>query len=137
MDKAKDKTLYKKVKEEVYKKNPVHGAYRSMQVVKEYKSQGGTFKNTNNKPLTRWLDEQWIAIKPYITTGSKVPCGSPIVRQHSACRPSRRVSKQTPQTIQETLTKHSREDILKAINKKNKDPHNTTLNWHTLKLTKR
>ena len=137
MDKAKDKKLYEKVKKEVYEKNPVHGAFRSMKVIKEYKAQGGTFKNTNDKPLTRWQDEKWIAVKPYLTTGEKVPCGSPIVRQESACRPSRKVSKDTPKTIDELLKIHKREDIIKAINKKNKDPHNTILNWSSLKLTKK
>lgn len=137
MDKAKNKTLYKKAKDEVYKKNPTHSAYRSMQVVKKYKSLGGKFETTEKKPLSRWLDEKWLAVKPYLTTGAEVPCGSPSVRQQSACRPSRKVSKDTPKTIDELLKIHKREDILKAINKKNKDPHNTTLNWNTLKLTKR
>ena len=61
-----DKSLYEKIKKSVYKKNPIHSAYRSGAVVKEYKkvfaSKYGSAKSPykggpkpKNSGLSRWL----------------------------------------------------------------------------------
>ena len=51
--------LYEQVKHEIYKKNPVHSAYRSALLVKTYKERGGTYKGKENKSsgLNRWFSE--------------------------------------------------------------------------------
>ena len=51
--------LYEQVKNEIYKKNPVHSAYRSALLVKTYKERGGTYKGKENKSsgLNRWFSE--------------------------------------------------------------------------------
>ena len=43
----------------LYKKNPVHSAYRSSLLVKTYKERGGTYKGKENKSsgLNRWFSE--------------------------------------------------------------------------------
>ena len=51
--------LYEQVKNEIYKKNPVHSAYRSALLVNTYKERGGTYKGKENKSsgLNRWFRE--------------------------------------------------------------------------------
>ena len=53
--------LYEQVKNEIYKKNPVHSAYRSALLVKTYKERGGTYKGKENKSsgLNLWFDSKW------------------------------------------------------------------------------
>ena len=51
--------LYNRVKEEIYKKYPVHSAYRSGLIVKTYKQLGGEYsgKKNKNEGLSRWYLE--------------------------------------------------------------------------------
>lgn len=94
---------YKKVIEHVKKQvKRWPSAYASGIVVQQYKrimaSKGKqAYLQTNKKPLLkRWFNEKWVNIK----TGK--PCGS--VRSskyYPTCRPSIRVSRDTPRTIKE------------------------------------
>ena len=43
MPEPKNKKLYEKVKDEIYKEYPKHSAYRSGLLVKEYKKRGGEY----------------------------------------------------------------------------------------------
>ena len=54
-----NKKLYEQVKNEIYKKNPIHSAYRSSLLVKTYKERGGTYlgKKNDNTGLTKWHKE--------------------------------------------------------------------------------
>lgn len=87
-------------------------AYSSSQLVKEYKAKGGTYtKNTRSaRKLTgigRWHAEKWIDVcmLPEI-----VPCGRSSIRSKTRkefpyCRPSVRISSNTPKTYLE-LSRH-------------------------------
>jgi hypothetical protein len=83
--------LYKKVKEyinTIYLKN---SAYRSMAYIKEYKKRGGRFEEDGKaKNLKRWQDEKWKDVNPNATKTS-----------YPVYRPTVRVNKKTPTTVQE------------------------------------
>jgi hypothetical protein len=86
-----DPKLYKKVKKHIntiYLKN---SAYRSMAYIKEYKRRGGQFVNDGKaQNLKRWQKEKWKDVNPNATKKS-----------YPVYRPTVRVSKKTPTTVQE------------------------------------
>lgn len=94
-----DPELYGLVKEYadlVYKKP---SAYKSGFIVKTYKSLGGTYSEDNEpKKLKQWFEERWADI------GQK---------DYPVLRPSIRVNKSTPLTVQEIDPKNLKEQILK------------------------
>ena len=104
----KDKQLYEQVKkqaDQIYKK---HSAYKSGFIVKTYKSLGGEYID-NNKPkaLKRWFREEWRDI------GNK---------DYPVYRPTKRINKSTPLTIQEIDTNNLKKQIkLKQKIKGNKN----------------
>ena len=104
-----NKELYEKVKKEIYSKNPIHSAYRSAQIVKEYKNRGGKYKGKENNVsgLNRWFKEEWKNQRG--ETGYK--------NKSDVYRPTIRVTKDTPVTFKE-LTK---EEIKKAMLEKTKE----------------
>lgn len=90
--KPTNQALYDKVKAKVYKKNPKHSAYRSSQVVKEYKEAGGKYSGSKAKGgLTRWHKEKW--------TNQRGKTG--YQKKGDYYRPSKRVSSKTPATHKE------------------------------------
>jgi len=113
-------------------------AYRSMAIVRQYKQMGGTYKkNANTKPqgVSRWLKEQWIQVIPFIDHKQKIPCGSSRRRKH-ACRPSLRISKSTPITIQEVIKKHGKQKIKQLASKKKANTEKSRVNWVKGKIKK-
>ncbi len=87
--------LYDQVKAEVVRKNPKHSAYRSAQIVREYKSRGGGYsgkKPTAKKGgnLVAWFKEDWRTEK-----GKKT-----YKEGGSIFRPTKRINKDTPSTMQ-------------------------------------
>ena len=138
-EKIKNKSLYRKVKEEILNKYPKHSAYRSMLIIKEYKKRGGEIDEKKEKKsgLNRWLKEEWVNVYAYLKENKKISCGKNEYIKKSACRPLTKISQKTPITINELLKLHSKESILKAIEKKNKDPQNTIMNWKTLTVKKK
>ena len=95
-----DKKLYARVKRRVYTRMPKHSAYRSGQLVQQYKAAfrkkhgprkrpyaGGTVA----KPLRRWFKEKWTNQKGSIGYSKK----------SDVYRPTKRVSKKTPKTFAE------------------------------------
>ena len=92
--------LYEQVKKEIIAKNPVHSAYRSGAIVKEYKKRGGTYTGTKPKKsgLTRWFEEDW-----------KNQSGKyGYQKKDDIYRPTVRVTSQTPITMSELTDKEKK-----------------------------
>jgi len=100
----KNKKLYNKIKQKLYKENPIHSAYRSGILVQRYKK---TFKlkyprienaylgqTSKTKGLSRWFKEDWKSDTGKYKYTSK----------SSVYRPTKRITKKTPKTFSE-LTK--------------------------------
>ena len=94
-----DKDLYNYVKSEadkIYKKS---SAYKSGYIVKRYKELGGRYKNDDKeKKLKRWFSEEWTDI------GNK---------EYPVFRPTVRVNKNTPLTINEIDKRNLKNQIKK------------------------
>ena len=69
---------------------------------------------------------------PLLKEGKIIECGDKN-KETKACRPSIRVNKDTPITIQELLELHSVDDIIKAAEKKNADMDGRLM-WKDLKF---
>ncbi len=87
MSKPSNINLYNKIKQEaesIYKKP---SSYKSGWIVKEYKRRGGKYKGTKtDNGLTRWFLEDWKDV------GNK---------DYPVYRPTKRINKETPLTINE------------------------------------
>jgi hypothetical protein len=93
--------LYSRVKSEAKRKFKIFpSAYASAWIVKEYKKRGGTYtgKKSKRKGIARWMREKW-------TTQDGSPCGSKKFKGVKKCRPTVRISKETPVTWQELKAK--------------------------------
>lgn len=96
-------SLYARAKAEVYAKYERPGAYRSLAVVKKYKSLGGHYSgNKASGGLTRWEKEKWRA------PGGKKDFNH---RKPGVFRPTVKVSKKTPKLLQNV----SKKDRAKAV----------------------
>lgn len=90
-------TLYAKVKKEADKTYAVPSAYKSGWIVKTYKSLGGKYKNDKRpRSLHRWFREKWVDI------GHK---------NYPVYRPTRRISKKTPLTVDEIDPRQATQQI--------------------------
>ena len=93
-----DPILYKKVKDEIYKKITKHSAYRSGIVVQTYKKRfidkhgpnksPYTGKKTHKKGLKRWFKEKWVNQRGEVRYKHK----------SDIYRPSKRITRRTPLT---------------------------------------
>mgnify|MGYP003660448799 CR=1 FL=1 len=109
-NRPKDEKMYNRIKASVYKANPKHSAYRSGQIVKQYKAAfkkkyGSKSPYTGNKAkgsLTRWYREEWRTEK-----GKKTYKAGGVI-----FRPTKRISKKTPATMSE-LTKKQKAAAIK------------------------
>ena len=74
--------LYEQVKNEIYKKNPVHSTYRSALLVKTYKERGGTYKGKENKSsgLNLWFDSKWRNQRGKKVTNTSRTCIAQLLR---------------------------------------------------------
>ena len=92
-----DQRLYDRIKKKIYKQYPIHSAYRSGMVVKEYKKAfkgpGSPYKGAkpNLTGLTRWFKEDWKSDTGKYGYTSK----------SSVYRPTHRVTSKTPLTFKE------------------------------------
>jgi hypothetical protein len=96
--------LYNYVKSLANKKfKSPSGIYRSAWIVKEYKKRGGIYTGIKNKNtgLTRWFREKWIDLNNH-----NKKCGSSNTKLYPLCRPTIRITKNTPKIFQE-LSKRS------------------------------
>ena len=110
-----DRKLYAAVKrraDEVFSKRTfgasggaAPSAYKSGWIVKTYKTEGGRYAGGHDAAsgLSRWFREKWIDVNRR-AGGSYKSCGRRRASsggKYPLCRPSRRVSAQTPRTLQE------------------------------------
>lgn len=99
--------LYEKVKEEVMKKNPKHSAYRSMQIVKEYKKEGGEYDDNNERNTTKWLGQNWSSVNDYYHNDEIVKCGNSDTKgkfgEYPLCRPLSIIKKLTKKQMKEMI----------------------------------
>ena len=125
--------LYKKAKQmadSVYKR---HSAYKSMFIQKKYQELGGKYSGSKNtKGVTRWNKEKWIQVVPFLLEGKRVACGEG--ENPKGCRPSVRVDKETPMTIQELVKKHGKANLVKVAKQKRSDM-DRRVNWENLKIS--
>ena len=93
MSEPTNKTLYEKITARVKKRIPKHSAYRSGQIVKEYKEAGGKYsgKKNDKKGLGRWFKEKWTNQRG----------GSGYKKKGDIYRPTKRITKDTPTTHKE------------------------------------
>ena len=97
MSKPANMELYNRIKNKIFKENPINSAFRSGLVVKQYKEQGGTYVGTKPKDgLTRWFKEEWKDV------GGK---------EYPVFRPTKRISKDTPLLAKEIDKKNLQEQI--------------------------
>jgi hypothetical protein len=86
--------LYKEVKDKIMKSYKKNSAFASGAIVKEYKRQGGKYKEDGKpKNLSRWFDEKWIDVNPIlgVTNDSAYP----------VFRPTKKVNSNTPTLLQD------------------------------------
>jgi len=106
MPEPTNKKLYSKAKAKY--SSMKHSAYRSGLIVKEYKKLGGTYsgEKPKKKGLSRWFKEDWRTEKGKKTykEGGKI------------FRPTKRITKDTPTTMNELTSKQKK----KAIEEKKK-----------------
>lgn len=129
-DNVINKDIYKYVKKLADKKfKSKTGIYKSSWIVKEYKKRGGKYKNKikNKSGLYRWYKEKWVDLnRPIKNASGKIigyeSCGRKNIKKNQnypLCRPTYKISKDTPITYKE-LTKKS---ISKAKREKKKIKH--------------
>jgi len=122
-----DQKLYARVIVEAKKKFLVwRSAYASGWVVRTYKERGGRYQSTGAKgPLDRWYREQWVDVCHYAKTKTIKPCG----RKRAAwdddypyCRPLKRITPQTPVTLDELVAKEGLRGIRQRCEEKKRSP---------------
>jgi len=108
-----DKELYERIKKKIYEKYPVHSAYRSMMIVKEYKKAGGKYRGEKGEMnIEKWLGQKWSSVNDYYHTGEIVACGASDTKkkfgEYALCRPLA------------IIKSMNREQMKELINEKNK-----------------
>lgn len=127
-DKYLNKAIYRKAKALADKTYERHSAYKSMFLTKKYLELGGKYKTPKKESkLSRWREEKWIKILPYLLEGKEVVCGSGGKDKHS-CRPLKRINKDTPMTISELIKKHGKRKLVSLAKKKAKNM-DIRINW--------
>jgi hypothetical protein len=105
MPEPANKELYAKAKAAI---NQTYGtktsAYRSMALIKKYKSMGGTYRDDGgSKKTTRWRKEKWVDLNQPKEGGGYHVCGHKNTQnnKYPLCRPSKTVSSETPKKYQD------------------------------------
>ena len=132
-DNVVNPSLYRKARkiaDEKYKKN---SAYKSMFLVSQYKKLGGTYRGEKTtKGVSRWNKEKWIQVVPFLLEGKRIACG--FGDGGKGCRPSVRIDKDTPMTIQELIKKHGKKALIEVAQKKRADM-DRRVNWANLTIS--
>ena len=125
-----DPDLYKKAVSKVTRSYGTQtSAYRSMAIVKAYKALGGRYsKKKKGTDLARWRKERWIQVVPYVSNQRVKKCGSSDRRRH-ACRPLIRVTKSTPITLGEAVSRHGKSAVEKLARKKRAGSEKIRIDW--------
>lgn len=96
--------LYEEVKDFIMSKYKKNSAFASGAIVKEYKRRGGKYTGNKEKAdLTRWFKEEWIDINPLLKKKDK--------KAYPVFRPTIRVDRETPATLQEIPKKRLEEQF--------------------------
>lgn len=124
----KNSTAYKKAKREADQKYEKHSAYKSMYISKRYKELGGTYKDNTKKDtkLSTWRKERWVVVEPYLKEGKKIACGSEKAPNIHSCRPTKRINKNTPTTLDSLIELHGKKKLLELVALKKKGKR---INW--------
>lgn len=124
----KNSTAYKKAKRDADKKYEKHSAYKSMYISKRYKELGGTYKDNTKKDtkLSTWRKERWVVVEPYLKEGKKIACGSEKAPNVHSCRPTKRINKDTPTTLDSLIELHGKKKLLELVALKKKGKR---INW--------
>jgi hypothetical protein len=99
-----NKELYAKAKAIINQKYGTNtSAYRSMALVKKYKSMGGTYRDDGgSRKTTRWLNEKWVNLNAKKEGGGYEECGTRSKDgKYPLCRPSVTVSSDSPKKYQD------------------------------------
>lgn len=124
-----NKKIYLTAISNVYPKYKRPSLYRSMALQKEYIRLGGKYRGEKKQSGKKWLDEKWIQVVPFLESQKKIKCGEGL--DSKSCRPTIRVDKKTPITIDELIKKHGKAKLL-AFAKKKKANMDLRANWNTL-----
>jgi hypothetical protein len=127
LPKPSDLTLYNYVKKLADKKfASKSGIYKSSWIVREYKKRGGKYTTKKSRKLIglrRWYKEKWVDLNRPIKSHGKIidyeECGresAKINSNYPLCRPSIKVTADTPKTYKEI----SEKSIEKAKKEKKK-----------------
>lgn len=139
--KPRDPALYDRVKASLYEKQPAHSAYRSMRLQQLYKdayakahgSAADAYigrKPSRSSGTQRWLREQWINVKAFVTRRKVLPCGrSKDTGPYPACRPLRRVNRHTPVTVTDVIHSRGVRGVLRTVRQKERVRSRRHLLW--------
>ncbi len=124
----KNSTAYKKAKRDADKKYEKHSAYKSMYISKRYKELGGEYKDNTKKDtkLSTWRKERWVVVEPYLKEGKKIACGSVKAPNIHSCRPTKRINKDTPTTLDSLIELYGKKKLLELVALKKKGKR---INW--------
>uniref|UniRef100_A0A6C0AY49 DUF5872 domain-containing protein n=1 Tax=viral metagenome TaxID=1070528 RepID=A0A6C0AY49_9ZZZZ len=124
--------LYNSLKNKIKKRSKVWpSAYASGQLVREYKSKGGTYKCAGKNAfsfyrcsfgsLDRWFKEKWVDVCKPKKNGKYQTCGRSKSnrKKYPYCRPLKRINSQTPKTVGEI----SRSKLKQMCKSKRKNPY--------------
>jgi hypothetical protein len=129
-----DTDLYDEVRAEAKRRFRVWpSAYASGWLVRTYKARGGRYAGGRSerspkkkKPtgIDRWFREKWVDACYFLETGKKRPCGRERSdeKNYPYCRPSVRVSRGTPLTLDEFLEKNGEDALARVCRRKRKSP---------------
>lgn len=98
------KEIYAKAKAIINQKYGTNtSAYRSMAIVKKYKSMGGKYRDDGgSRKTTRWLNEKWVNLNAPKEGGGYEECGKRSKDgKYPLCRPSKTVNSETPKKYQD------------------------------------
>ena len=123
MSKPKNMRLYIRTKQAIKREYKTKGkawpsVIGSVELSRRYKALGGKYigKKPVSSGLTRWFQEKWINICKY---PNKQFCGRTNMKnKYPKCRPSKRVSKETPMTVDEIIKKYGEGHLKRLCNDK-------------------
>lgn len=111
-----NKKLYNKIKKIADKKfKTPTSIYKSSWIVSTYKKLGGSYsgKKPKNTGLTRWYKEKWVDLnRPIKNYKGQIidyhKCGRKSIKndKYPLCRPTYRITKNTPKTYKEIPSKN-------------------------------
>lgn len=116
-------------------KDMTPGIYKNVQMIR-YMKKSDKYKDIlkdikTNKKMDRWFEEDWVNVKDALK-GVHTPCGRSSVtnkEEYPACRPLKRITKDTPITLPELLSQGAKKKIIEAIKQKEQKGRNYRINW--------